>query len=97
EEPSGSSKSTVFSIIERMYEPNVGRVLVGNTPAEKVHLDDWRSSIAFVSQSTPLLSGSIRDNITYGIDREVSDDEVREAAKWAAALDYREKYAQASG
>src|SRR5699024_4693696 len=89
--PSGSGKSTVFSIIERMYEPNVGRVLVGNTPAEKVHLDDWRSSIAFVSQSTPLLSGSIRDNITYGIDREVSDDEVREAAKWAAALDFIEE------
>lgn len=88
--PSGSGKSTVFSIIERMYEPNVGRVLVGDTPAEKVHLDDWRSSIAFVSQSTPLLSGTIRDNITYGIEREVSDDEVIEAAKWAAALEFIE-------
>lgn len=90
--PSGSGKSTLFSLIERLYEPNVGRLMLGQTNAETIHLDEWRKSIAYVSQSTPLLSGSIRDNITYGINREVSDEEVRKAAEMAAALDFIEEF-----
>ncbi|CEG29391.1 ABC transporter ATP-binding protein [Bacillus sp. B-jedd] len=90
--PSGGGKSTIFSLLERFYEPNVGRILVNNTPAEEIHLDEWRKSIAYVSQTSPLLSGTIRDNITYGIDRAVSDEEVWEAAVQADALDFIQEF-----
>lgn len=90
--PSGGGKSTIFNLIERFYEPKVGRILLDQTPVEEVHLDDWRQSLSYVSQSSPLLSGSIRDNITYGIDREVSDEEVRVAAQMADALEFIEEF-----
>ncbi|MBB4823272.1 ATP-binding cassette subfamily B protein AbcA/BmrA [Sporosarcina luteola] len=90
--PSGCGKSTIFKLLERFYEPNVGRLLIGDTPAEKVHVDEWRRSIASVSQSSPLLSGSIRDNITYGLQREVSAEEVRRAAELADALEFIEEF-----
>lgn len=92
--PSGSGKSTVFKLIERFYDPNVGRLVIGNTAAEKIHLDDWRKSIATVSQSSPLISGSIRDNITYGLDRKVSAEEVRRAAELADALEFIEEFSE---
>lgn len=90
--PSGCGKSTVFKLIERLYDPNVGRLVIGNRSAEKIHLDDWRRSIASVSQSSPLISGSIRDNITYGLEREVSAEEVRRAAELADALEFIEEF-----
>ncbi|WP_399629215.1 ABC transporter ATP-binding protein [Sporosarcina sp. SG10008] len=92
--PSGSGKSTVFKLIERFYDPNVGRLVIGNTAAEKIHLDDWRKSIASVSQSSSLISGSIRDNITYGLDRKVSAEEVRRAAELADALEFIEEFSE---
>ena len=90
--PSGGGKTTILNLLERFYEPNEGRILIGDTPAEKVHLDDWRGSFAYVSQSGQLLSGSIRDNITYGVKRDVSDEEIRQAAKLADALDFIEAF-----
>ncbi|GEN81801.1 multidrug ABC transporter permease [Sporosarcina luteola] len=90
--PSGCGKSTIFKLIERFYEPNVGRLVIGNTPVEKIHLDEWRKSVASVSQSSPLLSGSIRDNIIYGLEREISAEEVRLAAGLADALEFIEEF-----
>src|SRR5690625_2637041 len=90
--PSGGGKSTLFTLIERLYEPTGGRVLMGNVPSENIHLDEWRKSMAYVSQSTPLMSGTIRDNITYGLDRKVDDEEIEKAAKMAAALDFIKKF-----
>lgn len=85
---SGSGKTTLFSLIERLYEPNVGRLMIGGTPVEDIHLDEWRRAIAYVSQSSPLLSGSIRDNITYGISHEIDEEDIRYAAELAAALEF---------
>lgn len=92
--PSGGGKSTILDLLERFYEPNVGRILLGNTSAEEIHVDDWRRSISYVSQSSPLISGSIADNITYGIDREVSMDEIYMAAEMADALEFIEECPQ---
>ncbi|GKV68196.1 multidrug resistance ABC transporter ATP-binding/permease protein BmrA [Sporosarcina sp. NCCP-2716] len=86
--PSGGGKSTIFGLLERLYEPNVGRVLIGSTPAENVHLDEWRAGIAYVSQNAPLLSGTIRENILYGVREDVGDDIVWLAAKHAAADEF---------
>lgn len=91
--PSGCGKSTILNLLERFYEPDVGQIRLGETAAESIHLEDWRRSIALVSQASPLLSGTIRDNITYGINHEVDMEEVRRAAEFADALDFIESFA----
>lgn len=90
--PSGGGKTTILSMIERFYDPNVGRIILGNTPAEKIHLDEWRNSFSYVSQGSPLLSGTIRDNIVYGSAVDISDDMVRDAAEKANALEFIESF-----
>lgn len=89
--PSGGGKSTVLALLERLYRPNVGRILFGGVPAEEINLDDWRRAMVNVSQNATLLSGTIRDNITYGIDHHVTDEEVWHAAKLAAAKSFIEE------
>lgn len=90
--PSGCGKSTILNLLERFYEPRVGRIMIGNTPAENIHVDEWREAIAYVSQASPLLSGTIRDNITYGLPFEASEEDIRQAAVQANALDFIEQF-----
>ncbi|MCR4673671.1 MAG: ABC transporter ATP-binding protein/permease [Lachnospiraceae bacterium] len=86
--PNGSGKSTIFKLIERFYEPNEGKILFGEDDVESIHLDEWRQSMAYVLQEPQLFDGSIRDNITYGMDREVSDEEVLAVAKLACVDEF---------
>lgn len=83
--PSGSGKTTILSLIERFYKPNVGQIVFGDTPVEKIHLDEWRNSLSYVSQGSPLLSGTIRENIIYGSDPLTSDEDIMIAAEKANA------------
>lgn len=68
--PSGSGKTTVLKLLERLYQPTDGQIMFGDTPAEKIHLNEWREAFGMVPQSSPLLFGSIKDNITYGLGSE---------------------------
>lgn len=86
--PNGSGKTTVFKLIERFYQPTEGRVMFGKLDAERIHLDEWRQSIAYVLQESQLFDRSVRDNISYGLDRSVSDSEVESAAKLACADEF---------
>lgn len=88
----GAGKTTIFNLIERFYVPNSGEILFGNMPVEKIHLDEWRKAFGYVSQNSPLLSGSIRDNITYGVSRDISEEEIIKAAKLANAYEFIEKF-----
>ncbi|KIL35669.1 multidrug ABC transporter permease [Cohnella kolymensis] len=83
--PSGSGKTTLFALLERYYEPEQGRILYGSRSIEEFSLVSWRSQIGYVSQESPLMSGTIRDNITYGLDREVSEQQLRSVAEMAYA------------
>lgn len=78
---SGSGKSTVLKLVERIYDPDAGRILLCGSELKNYELKAWRSKIAFVTQSAPMISGTIRENILYGIKREVSDEEIMAAAK----------------
>ena len=78
---SGSGKSTVLKLVERIYDPDAGRILLCGSELKDYELKSWRSKIAFVTQSAPMISGTIRENILYGIKREVSDEEIMEVAK----------------
>jgi ATP-binding cassette subfamily B protein AbcA/BmrA len=89
--PSGSGKTTLFSLLERYYEPNSGEILLGSEPIKNYSLQSWRAKIGYVSQESPLLSGTIRNNICYGMDREVSDQELQSAAAMAYADSFIEE------
>lgn len=86
--PNGSGKTTIFKLIERFYSPDSGTVRFGETDAEEFHLNEWRQSIAYVLQEPQLFNGTVRDNINYGLDRDVLPEETENAAKIAAADEF---------
>lgn len=83
--PSGGGKTTLFSLLERFYMPQAGTIRIGEHSIEDYSLQSWRSKIGYVSQDSPLIAGTIRDNITYGMARDVSDAELKLAAEMAYA------------
>lgn len=83
--PSGGGKSTIFSLIERFYQPTGGKILIGEENIENVDLAKWREQVGLVSQDAAVMPGTIRDNLTYGLRREVSDEELWAALRMAYA------------
>lgn len=83
--PSGSGKTTLFSMLERFYLPQTGEIRLGDEPIDAFSLRSWRGVIGYVSQDSPMIAGTIRENLCYGVEREVSDHELAEAAKMAYA------------
>lgn len=84
----GAGKSTIFNLITRYYEPTAGSIMFGSQDVKDIHLDEWRRTMVYVSQSSPILSGTIRDNILYGARREVSEKELIRAARLANAYEF---------
>ncbi|TDV43548.1 ABC transporter ATP-binding protein [Actinophytocola oryzae] len=64
--PSGAGKTTVFSLVERFYEPESGRVLVDGTDVRDWPLAGLRAAIGYVEQDAPVLSGTLRENLLFG-------------------------------
>jgi len=65
---SGSGKSTIFSLIERFYEQDKGNIYYEGIDVRNIPMNDWRGKIAYVQQESPIMSGTILDNLTYGLD-----------------------------
>ena len=84
----GSGKSTLFKLLMRFYRPTEGTICYGEHDIDAYHMDQWRRSFGYVLQHAPLMSGSIRDNICYGLNREATEEEVIAAAKVANAYDF---------
>ena len=78
----GSGKSTILSLITRLYDVQNGSVTMDGTPLSKVNLYDLRNSIGIVPQDAFLFSDSIKNNIKFGKEN-ASNEEVIEAAKKA--------------
>ncbi|GIP21575.1 ABC transporter ATP-binding protein [Paenibacillus sp. J22TS3] len=83
--PSGSGKTTMFSLLERFYIPSGGRIRLGEQNIDEFSLSAWRRQIGYVSQDSPMIAGTIRENLCYGIEREVSEQEIWHAAEMAYA------------
>ncbi|MFC5648931.1 ABC transporter ATP-binding protein [Paenibacillus solisilvae] len=83
--PSGGGKTTLFSLLERYYKPTSGTITFGSDSIDSFSLPSWRSLFGYVSQESPLIAGSIRVNMCYGLEREVSSEELLKAAKMAYA------------
>ncbi|KAG5572895.1 hypothetical protein H5410_062661, partial [Solanum commersonii] len=64
---SGSGKSTIIGLIERFYDPLSGVIKIDGRDIRSYHLKSLRNQIALVSQEPTLFSGTIRENIAYGV------------------------------
>ena len=78
----GSGKSTLIKLIDRLYPGKDGEIYLGDVRADEASLKSWRRKFAVVSQKTALFSGTIRDNICYGVDA-VSEEKLKEAVRTA--------------
>ncbi len=81
--PTGAGKSTLVSLVPRIYDAAPGTVLIDGRPIREYPLAWLRRNIGFVPQETFLFSDSIRENIAFGADS-ATDDDVRAAAEGAS-------------
>lgn len=77
----GSGKTTSISMLERLYAPDSGSITVGGTDIKEFSLSDFRRNISYVQQGSEIFSGTLKEALTYGIDRNVDDSEIFEAAE----------------
>ncbi|KAF3932797.1 hypothetical protein ABW19_dt0207792 [Dactylella cylindrospora] len=87
---SGCGKTTMISLLERFYEPTSGAIYLDGIDSKSIHLGQYRRYIALVQQEPVLYQGSLRDNISLGIEdppgaeaSSVTDDEIFEACRQA--------------
>ncbi|MCB9821854.1 ABC transporter ATP-binding protein [Candidatus Nomurabacteria bacterium] len=87
---SGEGKSTITSLLLRLYDPNSGSVYIDNTDISTITQKSLRNNIAVVFQEATLFSGTIRENIAYGRPG-ASLKEIQKAAKSANATEFIKK------
>lgn len=88
---SGSGKSTVISLVERFYDPQVGEVLIDGVNLKKLKLKWIRQQIGLVSQEPVLFTNTIKENITYGKESATTEEiframELANAAKFVEQM-----------
>lgn len=92
---SGGGKTTLFSMLQRFYQPRDGTILYGDTDIGNIDLKEWRSLFGYVSQESPLMNGTIRENVLYGVDSQsVSEEAIEQALKQANAWEFVSKLEQ---
>ncbi|XP_044454474.1 ABC transporter B family member 9-like [Triticum aestivum] len=85
---SGCGKSTVISLLERFYNPDSGTILLDGVEMKSLNINWLRKQTGLVSQEPVLFNDTIRANIAYGKDGEVSEEEVIAAAKASNAHEF---------
>jgi ATP-binding cassette subfamily B protein len=90
---SGAGKSTVLALLQRLYDPERGHVLIDEQDIAAVTQESLYRAIAVVHQDTALFHRSVIENLRYG-KPEASDDEVREAAALAHCTEFIERMPQ---
>ncbi|PKV85367.1 ABC transporter ATP-binding protein [Streptomyces sp. TLI_146] len=79
--PSGAGKTTVFGLVERFYEATGGRILIDGRDVRDWPLAELRATIGYVEQDSPVLAGTVRENLVFGApdatDAEIADVLVR--------------------
>jgi ATP-binding cassette subfamily B protein len=88
----GSGKTTVMTLLNRFYDYKDGSITLEGVELNKYPRSFLRANIGVVQQEPFLFSASIRDNIKYGVNREVSDEEVFAAARIAAVHEVVEEF-----
>ncbi len=83
----GSGKTSLVSLIPRLYDTSKGTVKVGGIDVKKYDLEELRNSVAMVLQKNVLFSGTISENLRWG-DENATDEQIKEAAEQACADEF---------
>ncbi|NBH84338.1 ABC transporter ATP-binding protein [bacterium C-53] len=87
----GSAKSSLVSMISRLYDAGEGHVLVGGKDVREYDLETLRNEVSVVLQKNVLFSGTILDNLRWG-NKDASEEECREACRLACAEEFIERF-----
>lgn len=85
---SGSGKSTVVALLQRFYDVSGGSITIDGIDIRKIDLQWLRHHIGYVQQEPQLFGMTVRENICYGLDRDVTQDEVESVCREANAHDF---------
>src|SRR5699024_8117745 len=89
----GAGKTTIFQLIPALYEANEGTILIDDIPLSAYELESVRSSIGYVPQTPLLFTGTIRENIAFGLE-DAREEEVIQAARDAQINDRIQAFPQ---
>jgi len=78
---SGSGKSTIANLIRRSFDPQMGEICVNGNPLKKIDIKKFLKKIGSVDQDIILFDRSLRDNISFGTGRRLSDEELLKVSK----------------
>ncbi len=87
---SGAGKSSLISLITRLFDPTSGKILVDGIPLNDFNITSWRKKLGVVPQNTFIFNDSARENISFG--SKVTDKEIFEACRIAGCLEMIEKF-----
>lgn len=89
----GSGKSTLMTLLMRLYDPQEGTILINDTDLREIRLEEIRTRTAIALQKNVLFTGKVRENIAYATENATLDD-VKEAARVACADEFIELMAE---
>lgn len=89
--PSGCGKSTFIKILTKLERNTKGKIIINNQDLKNMTRKNIATEMALVPQNPFLIAGTIKENICYGIQKEVTEEEIREAAKKAYIDHFIEK------
>lgn len=87
----GSGKSTLVSLIPRLYDATEGKVEVGGKDVKQYDIETLRNNVSVVLQKNVLFSGTIKENLKWG-DKDATDEEIVEACKLAQADSFIQEF-----
>ncbi|HPT71894.1 MAG TPA: ABC transporter ATP-binding protein [Candidatus Cloacimonadota bacterium] len=88
---SGSGKTTITNLLNRMYDYDSGEITIDSIPIRRIKLHDLRDLYGVVTQESLLFSDTVRNNICYGSSEPVSDEQLKKACEIASATEFIEK------
>ncbi|WP_048679462.1 ABC transporter ATP-binding protein [Staphylococcus hominis] len=90
--PSGSGKTTILNLISRLYEIQKGDIKYGDISLYDISLKEWRYKIGYVMQYNGIINGTIKNNITYSVDKKYSMESIIHYSRLAHVHDFVELF-----
>lgn len=87
----GSGKSTLINLIPRFYDATDGEILIDDKPIKNYSLSCLRNKLGYISQKATLFSGTVKENIEFGQEKPLSEEQIKQALSLACGLDFVEK------
>lgn len=87
----GSGKSTLINLIPRFYDATDGEILIDDKPIKDYSLSCLRNKLGYISQKATLFSGTVKENIEFGQEKPLSEEQIKQALSLACGLDFVEK------